>query len=304
MFFKSLTRKRSSGGVVGPVVRSIGYLQGGYKDANIFSKIQLFNTVTQTGALVYDTGYARYYTPGLSGDAYGYFSINVNVQFSKFTYATASASVSFTTIQYPATTSTDYGTYSFGWIYCSANASWTGGVGNNYVKVTYATDTPVTKGAISVAPLATTRQALANKFATVYVTPALTQMIVLNHTNETAATYGVSSVLTGIQVPCGMCVSDTYGFLVGIGVNAKFNFSGASIISDSLSTSYTYNFGESHSISTDVSGYMMAGYNDTSGRYGGSQHGLCQKITLANSAITTLSDLVLAQSSGQMMQGY
>lgn len=72
----NLSRRRAVEQLLGVVPRSIGYLQGGYKGSTIQSKVQLFNTITQTGRIVYDTGYQRRYTPGLSGNLNGYFSIN------------------------------------------------------------------------------------------------------------------------------------------------------------------------------------------------------------------------------------
>jgi hypothetical protein len=49
---------------------------------------------------------------------------------------------------------------------------------------------------------------------------------------------------------------------------------------------------------------MMAGYQDTTLKFDNEQHGLCQSIRFATEAITTQADLVLPQSSGQMMQGF
>ena len=53
----NLSRRRAVEQLLGVVPRSIGYLQGGYKGSTIQSKVQLFNTITQTGRIVYDTGY-------------------------------------------------------------------------------------------------------------------------------------------------------------------------------------------------------------------------------------------------------
>ena len=93
-------------------------------------------------------------------------------------------------------------------------------------------------------------------------------------------------------------------YFVGYTTNLKLSFLGSTINSIITSTSYGYNFGESHSVTSDSSGFMMAGYYDTSGRYSGAQHGLCQKISFATETISSMPDLAIAQSSGQMMQGF
>ena len=305
---KTLTRKRSGiPGSLGTVQRSIGYLQGGYKDSTIQSKVQSFNTITQVGTIVFDTGYQKNYRPGISGNYAGYFCISDTIAYNKFNYITASSASSFSTAFYPSVSVSDLKIYSNAWIVCSTFASWSGAaVDSEWIQLNLTTETPVSYGILSIAPQATTRQALGTGSAGFFFNYNSQTINVLNFTTKTVS-LGVTSALlnSGFQVACGMSVSNTVGYFVGyVNCNVRLNISGSTILACNSATSYTYNFGESHSIASDSSGYMMAGYADTTGRYGMSQHGLCQKITFANEAITTLPDLVLPQSSGQMMQGF
>lgn len=305
---KTLTRNRSVPGSLGNVTRSIGYLQGGYKDSTIHSKVQSFNTVTQAGSIVYDTGYQRYYRPGITGDTAGYFNISDAgsiSNYNKFSYSTASASSSFTTTKNPGVTVSDYFNFTQAWILCSTTISLVDGV-EDYVKVNLTTDTPVSKGNLNGNLYSTTRQAMGTTTHGFFIDQPVADLYVLNFTTETVALATNSALLNnGIQIPCGMSVSNSHGYMVGyIGYNTRINVSGATVNSVVSATNYSYNFGESHSIATSTNGYMMAGYADTTGRFGGSQHGLCQGMNLTTEAITTLPDLVLAQSSGQLMQGY
>lgn len=305
---KSLTRKRSdSAGSLGPVQRSIGYLQGGYKDATVHSKVQLFNTITQVGAIVYDTGYQRNYRPGISGNFCGYFSISDTIAYNKFNYITSSAFSAFSTSKHPSVTASDLDIYSQAWILCTDAPSWVPGAAiTEWVKLNLSTDTPTSHGSLSVTPDGLTRQAMSTGIGGFFLNMDVPDLTTLNYTTQAVAVAaGVSQLDSGMQIPCGMSVSNSRGYIVGyIGRNVRVNVDGVSVLSYAVATSYTYNFGESHSIASATDGYMMAGFADTTGRYGMSQHGLCQKITFANEAITTLPDLVLAQSSGQMMQGF
>lgn len=302
---KSLSRKRNVSGSLGSVQRSIGYLQGGYKDATIHSKVQLFNTITQTGSIVYDTGYQRYYRPGISGNFAGYFSISDTVAYNKFNFITASAANSFSTIKHPSVTASDLNIYSQAWLLCSATPSYVTSV-EEYIKLDLTTDTPVSFGNLSPNPHGTTRQGMSTNVAGFFINTTTTSVHVLNFTTGTVtAVTGPAILDSAIQYACGMSVSNSVGYFVGFSPrNVRVNVSGSSILSFVAATGYTYNFGESHSIVSDTSGYMMAGFSDTTGRYGTSQHGLCQKITFSNESITTLPDLALPQSSGQMMQGF
>ena len=295
-------------GALGVVERSTGYLQGGYKDATIHSKIQLFNTTNQTGAIVYDTGYQRYYQAGISVNYAGYFSISTAAAYNKFNYITVSASASFTTTRQPNVSACNWGIMTKAWVLCTTDATITS-IGDSieeWVAIDLSTDTPTSLGSLSTDPEGTTRQGLSTGLASFFVNTATTQLTAFNHTTQTVATSDATfgEFDTTIQIPCGMSVSDSKGYIVGMSPrNVKVTVSGSTVMSVALATAYTYNFGESHSVTSSTNGFMMAGYIDTTGRYG-SQHALCQTISLATEAITTLPDLVLAQSSGQMMQGF
>jgi hypothetical protein len=308
MVFKLQTRKRSDSGTLGIAVRSTGYLQGGYKDATIHSKVQLFNTVTQVGSIVTDTGYARSYTPGVSGNMFGYYSINDTTNFNKFSYIGSTSAASFSIGAFAKTTAFDFGVFSQAWVLAgTASAGWTGGTDtSNWFKVNLSADTAANNGALSTTATGTTRQGLNTGQMAGFMDSAASTFQVLSYASSSVTTSisHASLNVTAMQIPCGMAKDQSLAYFVGIGVNLKVTISGTSVTAIAVSTAYGYNFGESHSVTSDVAGFMMAGYNDTSGKYGGTQHGLCQKITFSGEAITTLSDLVLAQSSGQMMQGF
>lgn len=311
--YKSLTRNRAvpgslSQGPLGVIERSVGYLQGGYKDTVIHSEVQLFNTITQVGSIVYDTGYQRYYRPGISGNIAGYFSISgTNVgdttMYNKFSFISASASSSFSTSLHPSTSAVDLA-YGASWLLCATAPSWTASV-DDWVKINLTTDTPSSQGNLSATPNGTTRQAMGTTTAGFFGEYTGSTVTSLNFNTNAVSTQSVTLLTAGIQFYSGMSVSDTHGYLIGFtGANVRLNVSGTTITSYSSGPGFSYNFGESHSLTSATRGYMMAGYNDTTGRYGGSQHGLCQSISLATEAVTTHSDLVMAQSSGQMMTGF
>lgn len=309
---KLVTRKRSndsgslSRGALGVIQRSIGYLQGGYKDTTIHSKIQLFNTNTQSGAIVYDTGYQMSYRPGISGNYCGYFAISNTVVYNKFNYLTSSASVSFNTPTFPSVSVTDLNVYSNAWLLSTTYLSWTGGVvDSNWYQINLTTESPISNGNLSSAPQGTTRQALGTQSHGFFFSYNGQNITVLDFTTKTVSIGVTSAILnSAFQIACGMMVDNTKGYFVGMTGNVRLGLSGGTILSCVNATGYTYQFGESHTVTSETSGYMMAGYADTTGKYGVTQHGLCQKITFSNEAITTLPDLVLAQSSGQMMQGF
>jgi len=308
MVFKIQTRHRADSGTLGIAVRSTGYLQGGYKDSTIHSQVQLFNTVTQVGSIVTDTGYARSYTPGLSGNMYGYYSINDATNFNKFSYVGQSSAASFSIGAYAKTTSLDVGVYTQAWVLAgTASIGWTGGTDtSNWFKVNLSSDTAVNNGALSSTATGTTRQGLNTAQMAGFMDGAASTFQVLSYASSSVSTSIANASLNvgAMQIPCGMARDVSTAYFVGIGVNLKVGITGTTVNSIATSTAYGYNFGESHSVTSATNGYMMAGYNDTSGRYGGSQHGLCQTISFTGEAITTLPDLAMAQSSGQMMQGF
>lgn len=300
---KVATRKRGVAGSISTnllaIERSIGYLQGGYKDSVLVSKVQLFNTITQIGKIVYDTGYLRNYHPGLSGSYSGFFSINDNVQYNKFDYVTASASVSpISTPHRGGVTSMDFGSYTKGWMLTKPTMNTSAETVNGWYAVNYANDTIANKGQLG-GVFGTTRQAFSSKDCSVFTTT--TAFYGFNHTTETL-TNSIAATAEGYS--CGMCRDDATGYQIGSAQAQRITMAGTSLQSVVGVTTFTYQFSESHSVTSNTAGYMMAGYADTTGRYANTQHGLCQKKVFATEAIVTLADLALPQSSGQMMQGF
>jgi len=194
--------------------------------------------------------------------------------------------------------------YTASWLLCSTAASWTGGV-DDWIKINLTTDTPSSQGNLSATPNGTTRQALNTSVAGFFGNYSTQTVTSLNFSNNSVSTQSVPLLTNGIQIFSGLSVGEAHGYIIGFaGANVRLDVSGTTIQSYSTGPAFTYNFGESHALASATHGYMMAGYNDTTGRYGGAQHGLCQSMSIATEAITTQADLAIAQSSGQMMQGF
>jgi len=313
---------------VGIVVRSVGYLQGGYYTGasgttNVgvafpntsghpeaaWSQVQLFNVVTQVGAIVYDTTFYRRYVAGITGNHAGYFSVSTTapVVHNKFSYVSVSQTTNiFQLSQWTGLSFFDLNVYTQAWAICNTSNT-SAGAADQYYKINLATDTPTSKGQISTSPYCYTRQGLSSQYAG-FIANEAGGLFVLNYAAETiSAAVATSSLIGGqLQYPSGMSVTNAYGYFCGYSNpnNIKITYTTTTVNGYSASTNYTYYFGESHSLTTDTYGFMMAGYSDTTGRYSSVQHGLCQRIVLATEAISTLPDLVLPQSSGQMMTGF
>lgn len=306
--YKTLTRNRSvpgslSQGAIGVVERSVGYLQGGYAGGPPKSQVQSFSTVTQVGRVVYDTGYSRYYRPGISGNLAGYFSVDDTTLYNKFSFISASASASFSTSLYPSTSAVDLA-YTTSWVLCSTAPSFTNAV-DDWVKINLSTDAPASQGNLSSNPQGTTRQALNTSAGGFFGNYNNQTVTTLNFSNSAVSTQALPTFSSSIQYWAGLSVGEDHGYVVGFsGYNVRVNMTGTTINSYLAGPAFTYNFGESHSLASATHGYMMAGYYDTTGRYGGAQHGLCQSVDITTESITTLADLAIAQSSGQMMQGF
>jgi len=310
---------------LGIIERSIGYLQGGYYTGtipgsrntgnpagdtyppdgvargseNAWSAIQAFNCVTQVGRLIYDTGFNRRYYAGISGNTAGYFSINNNFNYQKFSYFTTTASSSFSTSLGNNCTAVDLDTYTQAWIFEATAGESTGSAINDYIKVDLATDTPTDQGNLGTGPLGTSRQALNNQYAAFLYSGS--DVCALNYNTLSVASQGGFFAME--QIACGMSVSNDHGYFVGYS-NIRANLSGASMTSYAGASSYIYSFGESHSLNNTNFGFMMAGYPDTTGRYNSVQHALCERMSLTTEAHAVMNDLVIPQSSGQMMQGF
>ena len=319
------TRRVAGYNELGPVERSIGYLQGGYYTGTLpanlnsgnpagtttpppgvsrgtqsaWSHVQAFNCITQVGRLIYDTGYYRRYYAGISGNFAGYFSINDTYDYQKFSYFTTTSASSFSVSQANNSSAVDLDVYTQAWIFYAYSGQSTGSSIVDYVKINLSNDTPSDQGNLGSGPLGTSRQAMNNQYAAFLYSGS--DIHALNYTTKTVASQGGFFGME--QIACGMSVSDSYGYLVGYS-NIKANFSTASMTSYSQATSYTYKFGESHTLSNSAFGFMLGGYPDTTGRYSNVQHGLVNRLTLSNEAVTVINDLVIPQSSGQMMAGF
>jgi hypothetical protein len=309
--------------VLGVIERSIGYLQGGYYTGTLpgtrldgstyppdgqvrgyeqaWQSIQTFNTITGAGRLVYNSGYARRYYAGVSGNHAGYFSINNNYDYQKYDYVTGAVSASFSTDSGNNCTAVDLDIYSQSWIFEAASAESTSTAINTYIKIDLTTDTPSNQGNLGSGPIGTSRQALNNSSGAFIAGSGGGNMYSLNYATKTLSNQGTFAGME--QIFCGMSVTNSYGYIVGY-KNVKVNLNGATMQSYSTSTAYTYKFGESHSLVSDVFGFWMAGYPDTTGRYSNVQHALCSRITLATESTAIMNDVLLPQSSGQMMQGF
>jgi hypothetical protein len=309
--------------VLGAVERSIGYLQGGYYTGSLpgtrldgstyppdgqsrgaesaWQSIQTFNTITGAGRLVYDSGYARRYYAGVSGNHFGYYSINNNYDYQRYNFVTNSVSSSFSTDSGNNCTAVDLNVYTQSWIFEAQRGESTGTAVNAYIKVDLATDTPSNRGNLGSGPIGTSRQALNNNQAAYVGGAGGGSMYTLNYATQALVSQGTFAGME--QIFCGMSVTNSYGYVVGY-KNVRVAMAGATMQSYSTRTAYTYLFGESHTLVSDVFGFMMAGYPDNTGRYSGTQHALCSRITLSTESIAIMNDILLPQSSGQMMQGF
>jgi len=310
---------------LGPIERSLGYLQGGYYTGAVpgnrnsgnpagdtyppdgvvrgaedaWSWVQGFNCITGIGKLIMDTGANRRYYAGITGNHAGYYSSNNNYDYQKFSYFTTTPAFIFTISQSNNSSAVDLEIYSTAWIFNNSTGEQIDTGVSDYISVNLSTDTPTDRGNLGSGAWVTSRQQGNNQYAAfMYVSGDIYS---LNYSNYSVASQGGFAALE--QIVCAMPVTDAYGYYVGYS-NYKANFSGASMTSYSQSTSYTWNFGESHSLTNNTFGFMMAGYPDNSGRYNSVQHGLCERLTLATEAHTIQNDTVLPQSSGQMMQGF
>jgi len=324
---RTISDRRCAAGfnALGIIERSIGYLQGGYYTGTIpgnrnsgnpagptyppdgvtrgaesaWSHVQAFNCITQVGRLIYDPGVSRRYYSGISGNTAGYFSIDNTYQYQKFSYFTTTAASSFSTPAPNSSTAVDLNVYSQAWIFSSNSPESYNLAVADYVKINLATDTPTDQGNLGSGPIATSRQALNNEYAAFLYSGS--DVYLLNYSNLGVASQGGFFAME--QIACGMSINNDHGYFVGYS-NIRTNFAGASMISYSVASSYVYNFGESHSLNNSNFGFMMAGYPDTTGRYNGAQHALCERMSIATEAHTVMNDLVIPQSSGQMMQGF
>lgn len=310
--------------ILGAVERSIGFLQGGYYTGTLpgtrldgstfppagqtraagdysWQSIQTFNTITGAGRMVYDTGYARRYYSGVSGNTAGFFSINNNYDYQKYNFITGAVTASFSTGSGNNCTAIDLDIYSQAWILQAGAFESINSNINAYTKINLATETPSNRGNLGTGPIGTSRQALNNNIAAFAPDNGGGTMYSLNYLTEVITNQGAFAGME--QIYCGMSVSNSYGYIVGY-KNVKVNLNGATMQSYSTSTAYTYLFGESHSLVSDVFGFWVAGYPDNTGRYSGGQHALCSRITLTTESISIMNDILLPQSSGQMMQGF
>jgi hypothetical protein len=298
------TNPEAGATTLGIVERSVGYLAQGYKDATLKSIIQRFNCITGVGTLVSDTGYQRWYQAGVTGNAQGYYSINNTFAYNRFNYSTLTSSAAFTTPKSNSVTVNDLNLYTQAWILCTDSPGWAGVGVTDYQKVNLATETPVSRGNLSSGPTGFTRQGCNSATHGFFLGYTDTTCYILNFSTEVVTSVG-GSPDSGMQLVCGMSVTNNKGYWVGlIPYNIRMSFTSGTVSGFASATAYTYHFGESHSLVNNTFGFMFAGYYDTTGRYGGTQHALCQRMTLATESMTTMSDLVEAQSSGQMMQGF
>lgn len=338
----SLRRGQAGNITIGIIERSVGYLQGGYysgatktgtrNDGSTWPPasqvgtqggyggwawqcIQLYNCVNETGNIVSNTGFNITYYAGITGNTSGFYSYNENVDYQKFDYISITSSVSFSTIGYGSNlTFYDLGVYSQAWILSAGSATGysfrLGSTSQKFFKVSIATETVSDKGALSTLIQVMSRQGMCNGSAafgfglqTTFLGITLQSTYALNYSTETVANAGLA-VSPYPQIYCGMSVSNTVGYVIDTSKAYKFVLSGAGVTSYTSETVYPYQFGESHSLTSNTSGFMMAGYPDTTGRYYGVQHGLAAKRSFATEAVTALNDIQLPQSSGQMMQGF
>jgi len=297
------------------VTRSVGYLQGGYKDAVATDIFQLFNTITEVGTpVILNTGFFRSYVTGVSGNFIGWYTMDNNSNMQRWSYVTSSGAATWVL---PAAVSVsaqrdifwDVGFYGRG---TPVNQPYrhgpSSGVVNEMYKTNQTTETHYrTSGGDGVR--ATSRQGAGSTTHAWFTREgtAYNGYRSYNLDNDSGVNgSGSSPAMGSMQIECLANRSSALIHMIGRTTpnNIAIRIDGPTVLGSYTDTSFGWYFGESHSLTSDVKFFMMAGYNDNSGRYGGSQHALCESYTFANASITTLPDLIKTQSSGQMIQGF
>jgi len=297
------------------VTRSVGYLHGGYFKSVPTDVFQSFNTITGVASFLSNTGYWRSYVTGVSGNFVGWYTINNNSDMTRWSYVTSTGTQSWQipgAVSISATRSLffDKGFYGRGQPQGGPRAMRHGPSSGRVLEM-YRLDTgtethSVLSGATDVR--ATSRQAAATTTHCWFPCNNGKYERFRSYSLETEAAVDTS---TGdnpgdMQIETlGNRSSAAFQLIGRVDErNSRIVIDGAVTLGRIKDTNWSYQFGESHALTSDTRIFAMCGFQDTTGRFQGHQHGLCESFTMENGAITTLNDLRESQSSGQMLQGF
>jgi len=294
------------------VTRSVGYLQGGYKDSRVTDIFQLFNTITGVGLKIEDSGHFRAYCTGISGNFVGWYCIDKVVNMRRWSYVTSTGVQSWVLPPFlcvAASRDLFYDTSIYGrtggnsWPVADAQV---GGC-SQIIKTNQATETHfvMVNGGDDVR--GSSRQAGASTTHAFFVrnSQVYSGQVVYNFDTE-ARNYDTSGVSNGgLQLECYAHRDSSKIHLIGLRNpnNWQINIDGNNVLGSFASTNFRKPYGESHTLTSDTRFYAMCGYNDPGGKYG-SQHAYCDAFVFETSATVAQADLIKTQSSGQMLQGF
>lgn len=279
-------------------LKTKGFLNGGYKSSYVYSRrVQRFNTVTETGVEIGKIGtVTSQYSPGASSELKGYyFGDNVDTTSNYNSLGRYVDQIVYLTevesylglITTHNTESTLYNVYSQSRIYfCDAGTSWS--------KMNVSTNA-VNLETSGVAARGIGRQGLSSEtFGYVVAAGAATNTSIkytyLTATGQNGTTQAIS------QHPCGLTKDKDTGYWIDYGTanNWKVN-----MLTNTVQNVYcfTEGFGESNALGSELSGFMMGGYN-------GVQHGKVQKMTWSTGTASNVlgGELAIPQSSAGMAE--
>jgi len=99
------------------------------------------------------------------------------------------------------------------------------------------------------------------------------------------------------QFSVGLSKDKVKGYWIDKTCMARVNYDGNTITAvTSLTYSFKAHFGESHSLQNYRFGYVMAGYDDNIGDYGGGQHGYVEKMEWSTETTSVLPHLAFPQT--------
>jgi hypothetical protein len=278
--------------------KSIGYLYGGYKGGNAIDHLQRFNTLSETSADIYTTGKKVRYVPGITTMDNGYFTwedSDNTWKWSKFDFnkehfgETLSSSLPST----PQVSAYNMGVGDTAltvatktWIFKTSDET--------FKEVNDTTLNNMTH---------TTRQALNNKDAAFIIDRSKDSPHYIFVWETQTVTTDSSHIRKQDQYATGLSKDKGTGYWVDKTTLNKVKYDGKDILSiESMDYPFKPHYGESHSLQGDKAGYMMAGYDDNIGDFGGGQHGYVSRLDWVTETAKRLANLAKPQSSGEMVQ--
>jgi hypothetical protein len=295
--------------------KTIGYLYGGYKGGVSIDHIQRYDTIQEISKDIYTTGKKVAYVPGITTSKNGYFTWSSDrrtwywstFDFSSETLGAQLTATLPTRIQVSAynmgngdkalvsSGSQQNGSSAFQpiqhvaktWIFNPDTLTFTEIPNNTLNNIRH-----------------TTRQALNNDAAAFIISldESPSNHYIYTWNTQTVSTDS-SHKFSRCQISVGLSKDKSKGYWIDKVCAGRVTYDGNSILaSASIPYTFSYHFGESHSLQNYKSGFVMAGYDDNIGEFGGGQHGYVSKMDWATETTYSLPKLAFPQSSGEMVQ--